>query len=85
MSSIPFVLEKCPMTDMVEHKIGFGGFSTVWMAYDLQDKIIQDVQDSSHLVTYLTTFLLPRPGDKILLSMFEYPSNVQRKYPPSVI
>jgi len=73
------------MTDMVEHKIGFGGFSTVWMAYDLQDKIIQDVQDSSHLVTYLTTFLLPRPGDKILLSMFEYPSNVQRKYPPSVI
>ncbi|KAE8367142.1 hypothetical protein BDV27DRAFT_143027 [Aspergillus caelatus] len=26
-------------------------------------KIIQDVQDTSHLVTYLATFLLPRPGD----------------------
>ncbi|KAJ5799263.1 kinase domain-containing protein [Penicillium psychrosexuale] len=23
---------------LVEHKLGFGGFSTVWMAYDLQEK-----------------------------------------------
>jgi hypothetical protein len=23
---------------LIEHKIGFGGFSTVWMAYDLQDE-----------------------------------------------
>ncbi|KAB8202030.1 hypothetical protein BDV34DRAFT_237187 [Aspergillus parasiticus] len=29
----------------------------------MQDKIIQDVQDTSHLLTYLATFLLPRPGD----------------------
>ena len=70
---------------LVEHKIGFGGFSTVWMAHDLQekrdvalkvmclgdwaeaeaciqDRIIQDVQDTSHLVTLLDTFLLPRPA-----------------------
>ena len=70
---------------LVEHKVGFGGFSTVWMAYDLQDKrdvalkvmclgdwaetelqmqdkIIQDVLDTSHLVTYLATFLVPRAG-----------------------
>lgn len=69
----------------VEHKIGYGASSTVWMAYDLQDEIdvalkvmcagkwgdheirIQDeiirhVQDTSHLVTYLATFLLPRDG-----------------------
>ena len=68
---------------LVEHKIGFGGFSTVWMAHDLQEtkdvalkimclghwaeteacmqeRIIQDVQDTSHLVTLLDTFLLPR-------------------------
>ena len=68
---------------LVEHKIGFGGFSTVWMAHDLQEKrdvalkvmclgdwaeteacmhgkIIQDVQDTSHLVTLFDTFLLPR-------------------------
>jgi hypothetical protein len=67
---------------LVEHKVGSGGFSTVWMAHDLQDKrdvalkvmcsgewgeketrmqdeIIQNVQDTSHLVTYLATFLLP--------------------------
>lgn len=70
---------------LVEHKIGFGGFSTVWMAHDFQekrdvalkviclgdwaetevcmhDKISQDVQDTSHLVTLLGTFLLPRPA-----------------------
>lgn len=68
---------------LVEHKIAYGGFSTVWMAHDLQEKrdvalkimclgdwaeteaclqekIIQDVQDTSHLVTLLDTFLLPR-------------------------
>lgn len=67
---------------LIEHKIGFDGFSTVWMAYDLQDKrqvalkvislgewgdseilmqdkIIRDVQDTSHLVTYSATFLVP--------------------------
>ncbi|EEH22255.2 CMGC protein kinase [Paracoccidioides brasiliensis Pb03] len=67
---------------LIEHKIGSGGFSTVWMAHDLQDKrdvalkvmssgewekneirmqdeILQNVQDTSHLVTYLATFLLP--------------------------
>ncbi|WEW60862.1 hypothetical protein PRK78_006350 [Emydomyces testavorans] len=66
----------------IEHKLGHGGFSTVWMAHDLQDKtdvalkimvsgesgeheyhmqkvILQNVQDASHLVTYLETFLLP--------------------------
>lgn len=67
---------------LIEHKLGAGGFSTVWMAHDLQDKrdvavkvmtpgdwadaelhaqetIIQNVQDTSHLVTYLDTFQLP--------------------------
>ncbi|KAE8149068.1 protein kinase [Aspergillus avenaceus] len=66
---------------LVEHKLGFGGFSAVWMAHDLQsnrdvalkvmssgewgeheiqiqNKIIQNVQDTSHLVTYLSTFQL---------------------------
>ncbi|EFQ98056.1 serine/threonine protein kinase [Nannizzia gypsea CBS 118893] len=55
---------------LVEHKIGFGGFSTVWMAHDLQDKkdvalkdeITRSVQDTSHLVTYLATFMLPGDG-----------------------
>ncbi|CAI7583689.1 unnamed protein product [Penicillium glandicola] len=67
---------------LVEHRLGFGGGSTVWMAHDLQEKkdvalkvmalgdwgdnekhiqdeIIRNVQDTSHLVTYLATFLLP--------------------------
>ncbi|KAL2830888.1 kinase-like domain-containing protein [Aspergillus cavernicola] len=67
---------------LIEHKLGFGGGSTVWMAHDLRDKkdvaikvmslgewgdnevwiqdqIIQNVQDTSHIVTYLDTFLLP--------------------------
>lgn len=70
---------------LVEHKIGSGGFSTVWMAHDLQDsrdvalkvmslgewgenearmqgEIRQNVQDTAHLVTSLTTFLLPGNG-----------------------
>ncbi|KAL4932072.1 kinase-like protein [Aspergillus undulatus] len=48
---------------LVEHKIDAGGFSTVWMALDLQEnkdvavKVI--VEDAFHLVTYLDTFLLP--------------------------
>ncbi|KAL4993098.1 kinase-like protein [Aspergillus recurvatus] len=67
---------------LVEHKIDAGGFSTVWMALDLQknedvavkvmsagdwgdieqriqDEIVRSVEDTSHLVTYLDTFLLP--------------------------
>lgn len=70
---------------LIGHKIGHGGFSTVWLAHDLerktdvalknmasgksgeleiqmQKKILQRVQDTSHLVTYLTTFSLV--GDK---------------------
>lgn len=70
---------------LVEHKLGSGGFSTVWMAHDLQhkrdvaikvmfsgewgeneirmqDEILQNVQDTSHIVTYLATFLLPGNG-----------------------
>lgn len=72
---------------LIEHKLGFGGSSTVWMAHDLQDQrdvalkvmaigewgdnetriqdeIIQNVQDTSHLITYSATFLLSRPGNK---------------------
>lgn len=68
---------------LVEHKLGFGGGSTVWMAFDLRDKknvalkvmalgnwgdnetriqneIMKTVQDTSRLVIYTTTFLLPR-------------------------
>lgn len=67
---------------LVEHKLGFGGGSTVWMAFDIQDKKnvalkimrpgewgvneirIQDeikkIQDPSHLVIYIATFVLPR-------------------------
>lgn len=70
---------------LVEHKMGSGGGSTVWMAHDLHDKkdialkvmasgewadneicmqneIIQNVQDISHIVTYLAAFLLPGNG-----------------------
>ena len=70
---------------LVEHKLGYGGFSTVWMAHDLrdnrdvalkimlagesgddeiriQDEIVHNVRDISHLITYLDTFLLP--GDE---------------------
>lgn len=68
----------------IDHKIGHGGFSTVWMAYDLRDKkdvalkvmasgdsgeheyqmqdgILRSVQDTSHLVLRLDTFVLPNP------------------------
>ena len=66
----------------VEHKLGHGGFSTVWMAHDMlsnnnvalkimspgpsgereytaQTMIASTVQDTSRLLTYLDTFLLP--------------------------
>ncbi|CAI7630159.1 unnamed protein product [Penicillium glandicola] len=69
---------------LVEHKLGFGGGSTVWMALDLrdnknvalkvmmspgewceneiriQDEIIKNVQDTSHLVIYTAAFFLLR-------------------------
>lgn len=71
----------------IEHKLGHGGLSTVWMANDLQNKttvalkilasgdfaeheyhmqteIIRNVQDISHLVTYLQAFLLPGAEEK---------------------
>ncbi|KAJ5206411.1 hypothetical protein N7491_002970 [Penicillium cf. griseofulvum] len=70
---------------LVEHKLGHGGGSTVWMTRDLQDKrdvalkvlalgewsddetymqdvIIQNVQDTSHLVTYLGVLVFPLIG-----------------------
>ncbi|KAJ5434749.1 kinase domain-containing protein [Penicillium cf. griseofulvum] len=76
---------------LVEHKLGFGGGSTVWMAHDLhdkrdvalkvmslgdwgeneyhmQDEILKNVEDTSRLVTYLGTFLLP--GDKHRVLVF---------------
>ncbi|WEW59585.1 hypothetical protein PRK78_005059 [Emydomyces testavorans] len=68
----------------VEHKLGHGGFSTVWMAYDLKNKtdvalkvmaeglgeheyhmqreILKSVKDTSHLITYLNTFILHGNG-----------------------
>lgn len=69
----------------IEHKLGHGGFSTVWMAYDFQKKqdvalkimasgesgeheyriqkeIPQDIQDTSHIITYLATFFLRGDG-----------------------
>ena len=74
---------------LVEHKLGFGGGSTVWMAFDLQDKrevalkvmalgkwadnetriqdeILQtvDLLDTSHLVIYSATFLIPRDDNR---------------------
>lgn len=83
----------------VENKLGHGGFSTVWMAYDLQDEtdvalkimcsgesgeseinihdeITRNVQDPSHLVTYLATFLLPgnESGHRVLVLPLRGPS-----------
>ncbi|KAJ6138827.1 hypothetical protein N7471_005313 [Penicillium samsonianum] len=75
---------------LVEHKVGFGGGSTVWMAHDLHDKrdvalkvmslgdwgeneyrmqneILQNVQDTSHLVMYLGTFLIPGNEHRVLV------------------
>jgi serine/threonine protein kinase len=75
---------------LVEHKLGFGGGSTVWMARDLyeerdvalkvmslgdwgeneyhmQDEILKNVEDTSHLVTYLGTFLLPKNEHRVLV------------------
>ncbi|KAF9772358.1 hypothetical protein IL306_009936 [Fusarium sp. DS 682] len=66
----------------IEHKLGHGGFSTVWMAHDIlkdkdvtlkimtadhagereyraQNEIINAVPDTSHLLTYKETFLMP--------------------------
>ncbi|EEH06406.1 protein kinase [Histoplasma capsulatum G186AR] len=72
----------------IDHKLGHGHFSTVWMAYDLetksdvavkvlasgensgehevdmQEEIRKSVQDTSHLVTSLATFILPVPAGK---------------------
>ncbi|KGO74379.1 hypothetical protein PITC_080710 [Penicillium italicum] len=68
---------------LVEHKLGRGGFSTVWMAHDIQDgkdvalkvlslggydtnetriqtEIRQHIQERSHLLVALDTFVLPR-------------------------
>ncbi|KAF5618706.1 CMGC kinase [Fusarium sp. NRRL 52700] len=68
----------------VEHKLGHGGYSTVWMAYDtlgkknvalkimtpegpneheykIQTEIARDMQDTSHLLLYESTFLLSGP------------------------
>lgn len=65
----------------IEHKLGHGGFSTVWMAcnilskrdvalkimkpgdsgeyeYSMQNEIIRNIHDTSHLLTYQETFLL---------------------------
>lgn len=74
---------------LVEHKLGVGGGSTVWMAFDLQDKRevalkvmalgkwadnetrihdemlkAVDLLDTSHLVAYSATFLLPRDDNR---------------------
>jgi serine/threonine protein kinase len=66
----------------IEHKLGYGQSSTVWLAHDtemkkdvalkimapgsvgedeynMQKEIIRTVQDTSNLVTYLTTFSIP--------------------------
>lgn len=65
----------------IEHKLGHGGFSTVWMAhdmlgkrdvalkimtpgesgereYEMQRRVIEVVQDTSHLTVYQNTFFL---------------------------
>ncbi|OQE03595.1 hypothetical protein PENSOL_c001G08130 [Penicillium solitum] len=75
---------------LIEHKLGFGGGSTVWMAHDLQhrrdvaleamslgdwganeyrmqEEILKNVQDTSRLVTYLGTFLLPGNQPSVLV------------------
>ncbi|KAF4445551.1 CMGC protein kinase [Fusarium austroafricanum] len=71
----------------IEHKLGHGGFSTVWMAYDMLDEkdvalkiltteeagereyamqkeISSLIKDTSHLLIYQDTFLLPGTGGR---------------------
>ncbi|EEP79820.1 predicted protein [Uncinocarpus reesii 1704] len=65
----------------LEHKLGHGGFSSVWIAldiqngtnvalkilaeglggneYHMQEEIFKTVRDTSHLTTYIDTFVLP--------------------------
>lgn len=75
---------------LIEHKLGYGGFSTVWMAHDLQDskdvalkimasgwedrkiaiqdEITRTVSDTSRLVMYKDTFLLPEdPKHRVIV------------------
>lgn len=67
---------------LIEHKLGHGGYSTVWMAYDsetkssvalkistageigdnelyIQDEIRMTVSDTTNIMTYQDTFVLP--------------------------
>ncbi len=63
----------------IEHKLGWGGYSTVWMAHDvqyrkdvalkarrentsikMQNEILRNVRDTSHLVIHKDSFL-PKP------------------------
>lgn len=68
----------------IDHKLGHGSFSTVWMAHDMvskadvalkimmlgeaaereyrmQEEIVRNVPDTSHLIIFNDTFLLPSP------------------------
>ncbi|KAJ6016791.1 hypothetical protein N7451_000170 [Penicillium sp. IBT 35674x] len=81
---------------LIEHKLGFGGGSTVWMAHDLhevkdvalkvlslgewgenelrmQHEILQNVKDTSHIATILTTFLLPTDVKSIQHRVLVFP------------
>ncbi|ENH66813.1 Dual specificity protein kinase CLK4 [Fusarium oxysporum f. sp. cubense race 1] len=88
----------------IEHKLGHGGFSTVWMAYDMhkgkdvalkimtadpggereflrQNEIISCVPDTSRLLIYQDTFLLPgaaRNPHRVLVFPLKGPN--QRDY-----
>ena len=80
----------------IEHKLGHGGFSTVWMArdmqtnrdvalkitvpgslgeyeYSMQNEIIRAVQDTSNLLIYLDTFLLPGPSSSYIHRVLVFP------------
>ncbi|KAF5656301.1 CMGC kinase [Fusarium circinatum] len=88
----------------VEHKLGHGGFSTVWMAYDtlgkknvalkimtpegpnehdykMQTEIARNMQDTSHLLLYESTFLLSGPlgNHRVLVLPLQGPN--LRDYP----